>query len=81
MNFGENFKKCRQEMLLSQKQVAEKLGIHQSNVSDWENDVSRPEYEKLIQLSEIYNVSVCELLGVDENGICQKPVQKGNVGK
>ena len=67
MNFGSNFKKCRQEMHLSQKQVAEKLGIHQSNISDWENDISRPEYEKLIQLSEIYSVSICELLGIDEN--------------
>ena len=43
MNFGENFKKCRLEMHLSQKAVAAKLGIHQSNISDWENDVSRPE--------------------------------------
>ena len=66
MLFGEIFRKCRLEMHLSQKEVALKLGIHQSNISDWENDISRPEYEKLIQLAEIYNVSVCELLGVDE---------------
>ena len=66
MNFGENFKKCRIEMNLSQKYVAEKLGIHQSNISDWENDVSRPDYEKLIQLSEIYGVSLYQLLGIDE---------------
>ncbi len=52
---------------MSQKEVASRLGIHQSNISDWENDVSRPEYEKLIQLSEIYNVSICDLLGIDEN--------------
>ena len=67
MVFGENFKKFRLEARLSQKQVAEKLGICQSNISDWENDVSRPEYEKLIQLSKIYCVSICELLGVDDN--------------
>lgn len=67
MNFGENFKKCRLEMHLSQKEVATKLGIHQSNISDWENDVSRPEYEKLIQLSEIYNVSLYDLLGIEDN--------------
>ncbi|MBQ7235675.1 MAG: helix-turn-helix transcriptional regulator [Clostridia bacterium] len=67
MNFGENFKKCRLEMHLSQKEVASKLGIHQSNISDWENDISRPEYENLIHLAEIYNVSLCQLLGIDEN--------------
>lgn len=66
MNFGEIFKKCRLEMNLSQKAVATKLGVHQSNISDWENNVSRPEYEKLIQLSAIYDVSLYELLGIDE---------------
>ncbi|MBQ8196833.1 MAG: helix-turn-helix transcriptional regulator [Clostridia bacterium] len=51
---------------MSQKDVAKKLGICQSNISDWENDVSRPEYEKLIQLAEIYNVTLYQLLGINE---------------
>ncbi len=42
------------------------MAIHQSNISDWENDISRPEYEKLIQLSILYEVSVYDLLGVPE---------------
>ncbi len=67
MEFGENIKKFRLEANLSQKFVAQKLGIHQSNISDWENDVSRPDYEKLIQLSKIYCCSIAELLGVEEN--------------
>lgn len=67
MLFGENFRKLRHEANLSQKEVAEKLGIHQSNVSDWENDVSRPEYEKLIQLAKLYSCSILELLGVEED--------------
>ena len=65
--FGENFRKLRLEARLSQKEVAERLGIYQSNVSDWENDVSRPEYERLIQLSKLYECSIAEILGVDEN--------------
>lgn len=67
INFGENFKKLRQNAKLSQKEVAEKLGIYQSNVSDWENDVSRPEYEKLIQLKTLYGCSIAKLLGVEED--------------
>ncbi len=66
MTFGENFRKLRREARLSQNEVAEKLGIYQSNVSDWENDVSRPEYEKLIQLARLYDCSIAELLGVEE---------------
>lgn len=66
MLFGENFRKVRRQSGFSQKQVAEKLGIHQSNISDWENDISRPEYEKLIALAELYDVSLYELLGIDD---------------
>lgn len=66
MKFGENFKRIRLQCKLSQKSVAEKLNICQSNVSDWENDISRPDYEKLIELSKIYDVSLYELLGIDE---------------
>ena len=43
------------------------MGIRQSNVSDWENDISRPEYEKLVELTKLYGVSVYDLLGVPNN--------------
>ena len=66
MNFGENFKNIRKQCGLSQQEVADKLQIKQSSVSDWENDVSRPDYEKLIALSELYDVTLHELLGIDE---------------
>ena len=66
MKFGKFFKECRNQKGLSQKQVANLLDIYQSNISDWENDVSRPTYELLIQLAEIYEVSLYDLLGVEE---------------
>ena len=66
MNFGENFKNIRKQCGLSQQEVADKLQIKQSSVSDWKNDVSRPDYEKLIALSELYDVTLYELLGIDE---------------
>ena len=66
MEYGKFFKKCREEIGLTQQQVATALNIHQSNISDWENNVSRPEYEKLIQLAEIYDVTLYQLLGLKE---------------
>ena len=66
MEFGKHFKTARKMAGLTQKQVAEKLNIHQSNVSDWENDVSRPEYEKLIELAKIYEQTIEELLGIQD---------------
>lgn len=65
MKFGENFKNIRKQCGLSQQDVADKLQIKQSSVSDWENDVSRPDYEKLIALAELYDVTLYELLGID----------------
>lgn len=64
MLYGEYFKEARKQSGLTQKEVAERLKIHQSNISDWENDVSRPEYEKLVELSIIYQVSLYDLLNV-----------------
>ena len=66
MTYGENFKNLRKQKGLTQKYVAEQLDIHQSNVSDWENDKSRPEYERLERLCEIYDVSLYELLMIKE---------------
>ena len=65
MKFGENFRKIRISNNLTQKQVADLMGIRQSNVSDWEADKSRPEYEHLIELAQIYDVSLEELLGME----------------
>lgn len=67
INYGIFFKNARKESGLTQQQVANKMGIRQSNVSDWENDISRPEYEKLVELSKLYGVSVYDLLGVPDN--------------
>ena len=66
MTYGENFKNLRKLRGLTQKFVAEQFGIQQSSVSDWENDVSRPEYEKLEKLCELYEVSIYELLMIKE---------------
>ena len=68
MNYGQYFKKARNDSGYTQKEVAKELKIHQSNVSDWENDVSRPEYEKLIELAKLYNVSLYDLLGIPDEG-------------
>lgn len=66
MTYGENFRKLRKDSKLTQKQVAEHFGIYQSSVSDWETDEARPEYEKLGELAKLYNVSLYELLMIDD---------------
>ena len=67
MEVGKRFKELRKLNKLTQIQVATKLGIKQSNISDWENNVSRPEYENLIALSKLYDESIDYMLGVENN--------------
>ena len=65
MKIGENLKKFRKESGYSQQQVAEILKVDQSNISRWERDLSRPDYENLVALAKLYEVSVSDILDVD----------------
>ena len=65
MKIGENLKKFRKESGLSQQQVAKLLKIDQSNVSRWERDLSRPDYENLVMLAKIYEVTVNDILDIE----------------
>lgn len=67
MKFGETFKTLRKQNGFTQKQVAAQLKMHQSNVSDWETNTARPEYENLIKLAILYDVTIEELLGLPES--------------
>ena len=66
MEFGQLFKKIRLDNNLTQQQVADRIGIDQTNISNWEHNKTRPEYENLIALARIYDVSLDELLGVEK---------------
>ena len=46
----------------TQEQLAEKLSVSRQSVAKWESGNSYPELEKLLVLSEIFNVSVDDLL-------------------
>lgn len=55
-------KKLRKQKKWSQKQLADKLNIHQTAVSQWETGRSYPDIEIAIKLSEIFNVSIDYLI-------------------
>lgn len=62
MNLGEKIFKLRKEKGLSQEALAEQLGTTRQAVSKWENNQGFPETEKLLQLSNLFEVSVDFLL-------------------
>ena len=62
MNFGENLHKLRKERNISQEQLAEELNVSRQTIGKWENGVTYPETECLIQISDFFEVSIDFLL-------------------
>ena len=62
MNFGERIYKLRTEKELSQGDLAEALEVSRQSISKWENGVSVPELEKLVKLSEVFGITLDELV-------------------
>jgi len=61
---GGRIAELRQGLGLTQRQLAEKLGVPQSNVAYWEAKAPAPPGEVLPSLARVLGVSVDELLGV-----------------
>ena len=66
MNLGETIYRLRTEKQLSQGDLAEMLEVSRQSISKWENNSAVPELEKLIRLSEIFEVSLDELVKGEE---------------
>ena len=66
VNMGEKLKSLRIEKKLTQKQVADRIGLAISAVSSYESGSRYPSYEALIKLAHIFHVSTDYLLGMTD---------------
>lgn len=66
MTLGEKIYKLRTQNKLSQGDLANELNVSRQSISKWENDNSTPDLEKIVKLSEIFNVSLDELVKNEE---------------
>ncbi len=64
VNMGEKIKSLRVENKLTQKQLAERIGLAISAISSYEAGTRYPSYESLVKLSRIFHVSTDYLLGI-----------------
>ena len=65
MNLGLQIKKFRNELSLSQDDLAERIFVSRQSISNWENDKTYPDIKSLILLSEVFNVSLDQLVKGD----------------
>lgn len=66
MTLGQRIQELRKRAGLTQEQLAEQLGVTRQAVSKWESDNGVPELDALIALSRYFNLTLGELLGVEE---------------
>lgn len=51
----------RKKLNMSQKELADKLGVTQGAISQWENGITSPRIEKLIELAKLLGCSIDDL--------------------
>lgn len=61
---GNRIRKYREDRKISQKQLAELIGVSNSRVSNWEQGINRPDADILAELCRALQVSPSELLDV-----------------
>lgn len=62
MNIGEKLYELRKEKNLSQEEVADRLNVTRQTVSKWETNQSTPDFDKIVPLCELFEISTEELL-------------------
>lgn len=62
MKLSEYLKMYREAFNFTQEQLAEKLNVSRQAISKWENNICIPDIDNLIKLSDLYDISLDELI-------------------
>lgn len=65
MEIGKKLKEARLGAKLTQEQAAERLFVSRQTISNWENEKTYPDIVSVIKLSDLYSISLDELLKGD----------------
>ncbi|MBC3515084.1 helix-turn-helix transcriptional regulator [Neobittarella massiliensis] len=76
MDIGNQIKKFRTNLQLSQEMLAEKMCVSRQTVSNWETQKSYPDIHRLLQLGALFQVSLDQLLEGDIERMRQQVEQK-----
>lgn len=80
MELGKQIKKHRQEVQLSQEKLANRVYVSRQTISNWENDKSYPDVNSLVLLSEIFQISLDNLIKGDIE-VMKDVIQKEEIVK
>lgn len=72
---GKYIVECRKKKNMTQQELAEKLGVSDRTIGNWENGRNMPDLSLFKPLSEILGISIAELIDggkIDKNNIAYK---------
>ena len=78
--FGDRLAAAREDAGLSQKALAERLGVKEATMTAWENDMKEPRANRLQMLSGMLNVSIAWLLTGQGEGPTEVETLPSEVG-
>lgn len=83
MKFNEKLIELRKKNALSQEELGDKIQVARQTISKWELGETTPEMDKLIKLSELFEISLDELVkdNKEENQEKETPVKESNTQK
>ena len=84
MNFGTQIRQLREREHLTQSEFAEKMNVTRQAVSNWENDKNLPDLQTVILISELFDISLDELIKggtEDMNNMTKKLIEDGDQGR
>lgn len=81
MGIGKRMKELRKKAGMTQPQLAERVGVHETTIRRWEQETDKgPDTAMIMKLAEVLNVSAENLLSESkEESIDDKPLEKSLV--
>lgn len=83
MNLGEKIIELRKKENLTQEKLAEKIGISRQTLFNWENNSTSPDINQAKKISEIFKISLDDLLDIKTELQCSdnKSILSDLIGK
>ena len=78
MDFGTKLKEARARLGLTQEDIADGIDVSRQTVSNWENNRSLPDLRSIVEISDIYQISLDDLLKGDRK-VMEKLIKDSDI--
>ncbi|NLY48413.1 MAG: helix-turn-helix transcriptional regulator [Clostridiales bacterium] len=69
VNLGEKLKALRKSNNMTQKDLADRIGVSKSIISSYESGTRYPSYDVLVKMARIFHVSTDYLFGLEKKKV------------